>query len=216
MKFTGSIVLIVWLLMQGVWSQSSGSSTAQCGIPKCKTCLFIACTACVSGYYVNLGSCYPCPINCETCNSSGVCSKCKTGFGLGNMGSCFKCTEGCGNCQPDNTCISCEWNYKMTTANGKPLCVYDAEGSAMVVIWVVIIVVVCCLLIICCVCMFQKDKDTNPAPSSSPSPYQPLTPNQGYNNQPQGYNNQPQGQYGGVQMGPGPGYQNYNAQQRYA
>ena len=41
------------------------------------------CTTCLSGFYVNGGSCSPCEdamVGCQLCSSSSVCLECENGY----------------------------------------------------------------------------------------------------------------------------------------
>lgn len=81
----------------------------------CKTAYWdgsvVACSECNSGYNLpdtNSGVCYRCDIyKCETCNSSGVCTKCESGFFLD--GYCKPCADyftDCTECEKDK-CTQC-------------------------------------------------------------------------------------------------------------
>ncbi|MBE6449382.1 MAG: hypothetical protein E7013_01605 [Alphaproteobacteria bacterium] len=79
--------------------------------------------ACNDGYY-GTTSCIPCPSECATCDSDGVCTSCQTGYYLSDSG-CLTCASGCYSCQDGTSCLSCNQNYYLSSDT----CVSCGQGS---------------------------------------------------------------------------------------
>jgi len=91
----------------------------------CATCLGTyptTCQTCNSGYYSSAGGsqCLSCPLNCNTCSSTGVCLTCNTGFSLksSNICDCGATCQACNATMGITYCVDCSGSYCFNTQAG--------------------------------------------------------------------------------------------------
>lgn len=91
----------------------------------CKYTTLASCQKACDGTCNGSGSCYfcmlslSCPDNCKTCNISGKCTACDSGYTLSN-GECVEnvtCPANCTACSSSTTCTACASGY--TLSGGK-------------------------------------------------------------------------------------------------
>ena len=118
-------------------STGYGVNTYICGDcpSKCETCSYqnnvgMVCSECESQWTVKDGLCIACPSNCLECSSNGVCSDCKSGYGLSfDKLSCVACSEltfeNCAFCtdHPDYendtaSCLACNSGFYLRDGLG--------------------------------------------------------------------------------------------------
>ena len=77
------------------------------------------CTQCVANthYLDSSNHCQPCGGQCSTCDASGVCLSCNSGYYLNPSSSCVACPSNCANCDSSGTCTNCVAGYHLDTTS---------------------------------------------------------------------------------------------------
>lgn len=73
------------------------------------------CIECDPGFYFSesFSACYKCDDSCATCQSSGSCTTCATGYYPGQYGGCYKCEMNCLECTSFSNCKVCKDGFRL-------------------------------------------------------------------------------------------------------